>query len=234
MSKLREIILQKIAQKKEKEEQMNSQLQNSKLSSFEKKLEKKGWKVLVCPTIRSVGMELKYKNIIPQVYVTSSTIHNNYIFNGKDLVDVKAEEDIKTLKKWARRLEEVPNDMKGGIIAFSTDVNAVQLSENKVINWVKQKLTTLKNRFTRNKMLTNIIKNRFQDDSVGFTIGNFVHGNYKDQEGNVFNEKSLSIELIYIPHDMLYDIAEDIYREFKKEFVMVKDYVTNNISFLYQ
>lgn len=41
---------------------------------------------------------------------------------------------------------EPESNEKGGIIVFSTDVNAVELSPNRIANWVKQKFATFKNR----------------------------------------------------------------------------------------
>ena len=38
-----------------------------------------------------------------------------------------------------------PEDKRGGIIVFSEEINAVELSKNKIINWIKQKVNTLKN-----------------------------------------------------------------------------------------
>lgn len=229
MNKLSQIIKQKIVE----EQESKVKLVSKKLSKVEQKLTKKGWNILISPIIRTTGQELKYKNKIPQVYVSAETTKKSFIIKRNNQVtEITERLSLGDLKKIAREFETVDPNKKGGIIAFSTDVNSVQLSENKVMNWVKQKLTTLKNRLMKNKMLTNIIKKH--EENIGFTIGNFVHGNYKDREGNVYNEKSLTIEIINVDQELLYDIAEEICKEFKQESVLVKDYVTGNFGFLYQ
>lgn len=232
-NKLSQIIKQKIAEQNKKTAK-KVVFVTKKLSAFEQELTKKGWDVLVKPVIRNVGQELKYKGKFPEVYVSAEKTKSSFVVNAKTkaITEITAKQSLEELKKIARDFEVVDQDKKGGIIAFSTDVNSVQLSENKIINWLKQKLTTLKNRFMKNKMLINIIKRH--EENIGFTIGNFVHGNYKDKEGNVYNEKSLTIEIINIDQKVLYDIAEEICKEFNQESVLVKDYVSGNFSFLYQ
>lgn len=232
MNKLSQIIKQKIAQEQENKA-TKVKLAAKKLSKVEQKLTKKGWNILVSPIIRNTGQELRYKKKVPQVYVSAETTKKSFVIkSNKQVTEITEKLSLEDLKKIAREFETVDPNKKGGIIAFSTDVNSVQLSENKVMNWVKQKLTTLKNRLMKNKMLTNIIKKH--EENIGFTIGNFVHGNYKDREGNVYNEKSLTIEIINVDQELLYDIAEEICKEFKQESVLVKDYVTGNFGFLYQ
>lgn len=119
---------------------------------------------------------------------------------------------------------------KGGLIVFSTDVNAVQMSENAIVNWIKQKLTTLKQRLMHKKMMTDTIKR--YDEVYGFTIGNFMSGRYKSESGKIFDEHSMSVEIIGIPRDTLFDIADELMKAFNQESVLVKDYESNNIAFL--
>jgi hypothetical protein len=85
---------------------------------------------------------------------------------------------------------------KGGTIVFSTDVNATDLSKNKVKNFFLKKWKTLANRFTKDKKLANIITSRFKEIGA-FSIGNFFKGRYVSGD-NVFNEKSASIEVLLI------------------------------------
>jgi hypothetical protein len=132
-------------------------------------------------------------------------------------------------------------DYRGGIITFSTDINSVELSKNKIYNWLLKKGTTLLNRFFSKSKLSNIIRN-FNDtedkqlggenieDYIGaFSIGNFFSGRYLDDKGKVYDEKSLSIEVNGISSKGLIFLAEEIAREFKQETVLVKDLNLNKI-----
>ena len=115
------------------------------------------------------------------------------------------------------------------MIIFSTEVNAVKLSENKLINWAKQKVETIKNKF---KSFSKIDKLAQKYDLVGWTVGKFLHGRYTGKNGKVYDENSLSVEVVGVTTDTLISLAEDICREFDQETVMVKDYNNKTILFV--
>jgi hypothetical protein len=132
-------------------------------------------------------------------------------------------------------------DYRGGIIIFSTDVNSLILDKNKLINWLKNKILTLKNRLFTRKKLGNIIskfnlnknkkiKEKQIEDYIGaFSIGNFFKGTYISDNEKQFNEKSLSIEINGISTEALIYLAEEIAIDFKQETVLVKDLNKNKI-----
>lgn len=120
-------------------------------------------------------------------------------------------------------------DRKGGIIIFSTDVNAEDLNENKLVNYFKQKFLTIKNRLYQNKKIDNIAN---KHKLKGWTIGRFLNGRYTDDEGRLFSEKSLSVEIIDVTLDELIEIAEELCIEFLQESVLIKDYTTNRVLFV--
>jgi hypothetical protein len=113
----------------------------------------------------------------------------------------------------------------GGTIVFSTDVNAQDLSKNKLVNWFENKYTTFVNRLFRKKKLTKLIKDKFSDVG-GFSIGNFFNGRYIEKN-TVFNEKSLCIEVLGIPSEILIRLATEIARDFNQSTVLLKDKNTN-------
>lgn len=124
---------------------------------------------------------------------------------------------------------ELPKDELGGVIVLSTDVNAVQVSSNKLVNWVKSKWETLKNRLGKDKKINDIAQ---KHNLVGWTVGKFLRGRYTAKNGKVFDENSLSIEIVGIPDDKLIEVAEDLCNAFKQESVLVKTYGTNRIMFV--
>ena len=137
-------------------------------------------------------------------------------------------------------------DYKGGIIIFSTDVNSLELSESKILNWLYKNIKTLKNRlFAKsklNKIITKFnsfsnkkIEDRDIDDYIGaFSIGNFFSGRYVGDNDKTFNEKSLSIEINGISTDALIYLAEEIATDFNQETVLVKDLNTSKIFLVNQ
>lgn len=132
---------------------------------------------------------------------------------------------------------------RGGIIIFSTDINSLVLTDNKLLNWLLQKGKTFLQRLFSKSKLNNII-NRFNsnnekvlgsdkiEDYIGaFSIGNFFSGRYVDDNNNIYNEKSLSLEVNGISSSGLIYLAEEIARDFIQETVLVKD-LNNNKIFL--
>lgn len=69
---------------------------------------------------------------------------------------------------------------RGGIIVFSTDVNAVELDKNKIINKIKQVITTFKSRLKKDAIIHNVM-NKFNDkggEYIGaYSVGTFSRGN---------------------------------------------------------
>jgi hypothetical protein len=116
----------------------------------------------------------------------------------------------------------------GGIIVFSTEINAVKSSDNIIINFIKNKLESIKNVF--NKKINKVISKH--ENVYGITIGNFVKGRYKAGNEQIYDEKSLSIEIIGIDSETLNNVADDIRKEFNQEAVLVKNYNTNKIYLL--
>jgi hypothetical protein len=115
------------------------------------------------------------------------------------------------------------------MIIFSTEVNAIELSKNKFINWIKQKVETIKNKFKSYDKIDTLAK---KYDLVGWTVGKFLNGRYTGRDGKIYDENSLSVEVVGIDSTTLINIAEDICREFNQESVLVKNYNTKKILFV--
>lgn len=147
-------------------------------------------------------------------YSASKALYNMYNYDKKSVI---ISEGIVT---------EFKDDKKGGIITFSTEVNAESLSNSKLINWFKQKFNTILNRLNKNKKIDKIAN---KHDLTAWTVGNFLHGRYTANNGEVFDENSLSVEIVGIDFDELIKIAEELCIEFIQESVLVKDYSTNRI-----
>ena len=121
---------------------------------------------------------------------------------------------------------QIDDSKKGGIIVLSTDVNAIKMSENKLVNWVKQRVETLKNRMFKTSMIDKVSQ---KYDLVGWTVGYFLDGRYTAKNGVPFGEQSLSVEIIGVTSETLINIATDLCRVFTQEAVLVKDYTTGSI-----
>ena len=128
-----------------------------------------------------------------------------------------------------RIMFEPADNKKGGIIVFSTDVNAISLSKNQIINKIKQTIETLKNRLFATKKIDKIAN---RNELVGWTVGHYLDGRYTDKKGNQYGENSLSVEIIGVDTEKLINIATTLCRYFKQESVLVKDYSQNRVMFV--
>lgn len=124
---------------------------------------------------------------------------------------------------------EPSSDYQGGMIIFSTEVNSIKLSDNKFINWIKQKIKTLKNNFSKFNKIDKLAQ---KHDLVGWTVGRFLNGRYTGRDNKVYDENSLSVEIVGVDTNTLIEIAEEICREFEQETVLVKDYNNRKILFV--
>ena len=123
------------------------------------------------------------------------------------------------------------SDYRGGVIVFSTDVNAVNLDKNKIYNKVKQILTTLNQRINTSKIAHKIINkfNKYNSEYIGaYSVGNAFKGKYVGDNGEEYDERSTTIEINGLSSDGLLRLAEMIARIFHQETVLVKDF--NNMK----
>ena len=171
-------------------------------------------------------VESNYQNIGPRTFMEAlerngfSIRRNNDVSAKTTYIDLSGDKEL---------TEEISYEFedKGGIIVFSVNVNAVQLSNNRVVRYIKNSMETLKNKLFKDRKINKVLSN--YDEVYGVTIGNFVKGRYKSENGNLFDESSLSIEIIGITTDVLNRVAEDLAKMFQQETVLVKDYSTNRI-----
>jgi hypothetical protein len=122
-------------------------------------------------------------------------------------------------------------EFKGGMIVFSTEVNALYNKSgffSKIKGFFKSRVKALINVFKKNKKLSDLLSN--SEEVVAYSVGNFFRGKYFDREtGKTYDEKSLSVETIGITSQILTKIAESIAKEFEQKEVLVKVYDSGRI-----
>ena len=121
---------------------------------------------------------------------------------------------------------------RGGMIVFSTDINAIKLDPRPVINKIKQVAETFKQRLSKGKKIHQTIfkHNQENEEFIGaYSVGRFFHGRYISDSGQKFDEKSICLEINGISSKTLLKMAEMICVEFKQETVLVKDLNNNKI-----
>lgn len=92
------------------------------------------------------------------------------------------------------------SEYRGGVIVFSTEVNAVKLDK------------------------------KMSDETIGaYSIDNAFKGKYVGDNGEEYNERSMSIEINGLSSKALLYLGEMIARAFHKETVLIKDLNKNKI-----
>lgn len=118
---------------------------------------------------------------------------------------------------------------KGGIIVLSSDVNAENLTDNQIVDWVKKRFSTLNNRPEEKNITDEIAK---ENEFAGWTIGKYLNGRYTSNNGASFSENSLSIEVFGVDFDTFLKFAEQFCTDFKQENVLLKDYSNDRVLFV--
>lgn len=70
------------------------------------------------------------------------------------------------------------------------------------------------------------------NDIFAWTVGKYLHGRYKAKNGTIFDENSISVELLNVSIDTIISFAEELCREFSQKTVLVKLYGEDRILFV--
>lgn len=119
---------------------------------------------------------------------------------------------------------------KGGMIVFAVTVNATfdaKGFKNKVKNFFKRKFKSIINQLKRYSKIDTLLNDFI--DVEAYSVGNLFKGKYKSPEGNLYDDTSLSLEIIGIPFELLISVAEAVTREFNQMEVLVKSYDNGRI-----
>jgi hypothetical protein len=121
----------------------------------------------------------------------------------------------------------------GGMIVFSTDVNSN--ASGGIKGKIKSFIKTWWNRLTRrNKIDKDVLEEvKKKGISTGWSIGNLFNGRYFDQSnGDLFNEKSLCIDLRGADMKFVKDIADKFRKTFDQQSVLVINHKTGKSSLI--
>lgn len=121
------------------------------------------------------------------------------------------------------------NDYAGGMIVFSTNVNSVLNDKNWLVKKLKSIYYTTMNNLMKNKKLADVYKKwntKYGDKEYlgGYTFGHGFKGRYQGENGEIFDESSITLEFAGMSSEFLLLFATEVCKEFKQETALVKDY----------
>ena len=127
---------------------------------------------------------------------------------------------------------------RGGVIIFSTELNAVGLDKNAIKNKVDTIIFHFQQRFFSGKKNSDIFNKaikyfrKMSEGTIGaYSIGNTFKGKYIGDNYEEYNERSISIEVNGLSNKALLYLGEMIARAFYQETVLIKDLNKNKIYF---
>lgn len=121
---------------------------------------------------------------------------------------------------------------QGGVIVFPADATVAKLDTNALNRDIKQILHTFNQRINKFEILHKI-KNKFnncnKEHISAYCVGNFFHGKYIGNNGEIYDKQSLTLEVNGLSTKGLLYLAETVARIFKQKCSVVKDLNTSKI-----
>lgn len=120
-------------------------------------------------------------------------------------------------------------DYRGGVIVLPMDVNAVELSQNALMDKVKQVVVTYGNRLRKGRVICKPLNGEGAEHIVTYSVGRSFTGKFVGDNGEMYDEKSPSVEVNGLSGRSLLRLAEMLADVFRQETVLVKDLNTGKI-----
>ena len=140
---------------------------------------------------------------------------------------------MKAINKDKHNIET--HSTRGAYNGFGYLAHSIRYDENKVICSSDNLLAEVDSRNKLGGIIVlpaNINDIPKCNDIFAWTIGKYLHGRYKTKDGTIFNENSISVELLNVSIDTIISFAEELCKEFSQETVLVKLYGEDRILFV--
>ena len=140
---------------------------------------------------------------------------------------------MKAINKDKHNIET--HSTRGAYNGFGYLAHSIRYDENKVICSSDNLLAEIDSRNKLGGIIVlpaNINDVPKCNDIFAWTVGKYLHGRYKAKDGTIFDENSISVELLNVSIDTIISFAEELCKEFSQEIVLVKLYGEDRILFV--
>ena len=140
---------------------------------------------------------------------------------------------MKAINKDKHNIET--HSTRGAYNGFGYLAHSIRYDENKVICSSDNLLAEVDSRNKLGGIIVlpaNINDIPKCNDIFAWTVGKYLHGKYKAKDGTIFDENSISVELLNVSIDTIISFAEELCKEFSQETVLVKLYGEDRILFV--
>lgn len=140
---------------------------------------------------------------------------------------------MKAINKDKHNIET--HSTRGAYNGFGYLAHSIRYDENKVICSSDNLLAEVDSRNKLGGIIVlpaNINDIPKCNDIFAWTVGKYLHDRYKAKDGTIFDENSISVELLNVSIDTIISFAEELCKEFSHEIVLVKLYGEDRILFV--
>ncbi len=125
--------------------------------------------------------------------------------------------------------------LKGGIIVFSTAINAeAELSQHPrslgILSFAERWVSSLHNRSNRLGKVDMAMTNMGITSTL--SLGKLFKGRYRSQARSVYDERSLTLEILFLSEGELIRLATDLAEEFHLEDHLVRVNATDEVYYV--
>ena len=155
--------------------------------------------------------------------------NGSYIQRGGYLAECRRNADSFILDESVHGEQYRFLDYRGGVIVLPMDVNAEEMSRNAVMDKVKQIVGTYGNRPRKGRVIRKSLNGEGTEHIGAYSVGRSFTGKFVGDKEEVYDEKSLSVEMNGLSGRSLLRFAEMLANAFVQETVLVKDLNTGKI-----
>ena len=155
--------------------------------------------------------------------------NGSHIQRGGYLAECRRNAELFTLDESVHGEQYGFLDYRGGVIVLPTDVNAEEMSRNALMDKVKQIVVTYGNRLSKGRVVRKPLNGKGTEHIGAYSVGKSFTGKYVGDNGEMYGEKSLSVEVNGLSGRSLLRLAEMLADAFVQETVLVKDLNTGKI-----
>ena len=155
--------------------------------------------------------------------------NGSHIQRGGYLAECRRNAELFTLDESVHGEQYGFLDYRGGVIVLPTDVNAEEMSRNALMDKVKQIVMTYGNRLRKGRVVRKPLNGKGMEHIGAYSVGRSFTGKYVGDNGEMYDEKSLSVEVNGLSGRSLLRFAEMLADVFRQETVLVKDLNTGKI-----
>ena len=127
---------------------------------------------------------------------------------------------MKAINKDKHNIET--HSTRGAYNGFGYLAHSIRYDENKVICSSDNLLAEVDSRNKLGGIIVlpaNINDIPKCNDIFAWTVGKYLHGRYKTKDGTIFDENSISVELLNVSIDKIISFEEELWKEFSQETV---------------